>query len=112
MEEEERGKGWGKQGIVARVEGFHRVSSKRSCAKPAEVVVSRNPPRRLSLVDFENQLRDETNQREQSGPRADHSSARRDERAWRVILLGARAGCLCSVETPKMRLDPERPVER
>lgn len=72
----------------------------------------RNPPRRLSLVDFENQQRDETNQREQSGPRADHSSARRVERAWRVILLGARAGCLCSVETPKMRLDPERPVER
>ena len=38
--EKREGKGWGKQGIVARVEGFHRVSSKRSCAKPAEVVVS------------------------------------------------------------------------
>ena len=83
---------------------YHR----REGAKPAEVVVSRNPPRRLSLVDFENQQRDETNQRGGPVP-ADHSSARRDERAWRVILLGARAGCLCSVETPGCAWTPSVP---
>ena len=101
--------------MVARVEGFHRVSSKRSRAKPRRSSSREfRPPRRLSLVDFKNRQTShhETNQREQSGPRADHSSARRDERARRVILFGARAGCLCSVESPKMRLDAERPVER